>query len=290
MPAMMKPDPARRQLVARHGLGREHADLLAAVDGAVGHQQDLVLGLERSLHHPHQHHDADVIVEPRVDDQRLQRRGRVAGRRGHAGDHRLEDVVHALAGLGAAAQRVLGVDADDVLDLLDHALGLGGGQVDLVQHRHHGDALLDRRVAVGDRLRLHALRRVDDQQRALAGGERARHLVGEVDVAGRVDQVELVDLAVARLVRQRGGLRLDGDAALALEVHRVEHLRLHLAVGEPAAALDEAVGERRLAVVDVGDDGEIADVLHGVSLGRASPRARPNKRAPGSALDLHGSC
>jgi hypothetical protein len=81
-------------------------------------------------------------------------------------------------------------------------------------------------------------------------------------VAGRVDQVELVGLAVARLVLQRRGLRLDGDAALALDVHRVEHLRFHLAVGQAAAALDDAVGQRALAVVDVGDDGEIADVLH----------------------------
>jgi hypothetical protein len=30
----------------------------------------------------------------------------------------------------------------------------------------------------------------------------------------------------------------------------------------PAADLDEAVGQRRLAVVDVRDDGEIADQLH----------------------------
>jgi hypothetical protein len=59
-------------------------------------------------------------------------------------------------------------DADDVLDLLDHTLGLGRGQVDLVQHRHDLDALLDARVAVGDRLRLDALRRVDDEQRAFA--------------------------------------------------------------------------------------------------------------------------
>ena len=60
------------------------------------------------------------------------------------------------------------------------------------------DALLDRGVAVRDRLRLDALRGVDDQQRALARGERARDLVGEVDVARRVDQVEVVGLAVAR--------------------------------------------------------------------------------------------
>ena len=42
-------------------------------------------------------------------------------RRRHALDHRLEDVVDAFAGLGAARDGVAGVDADDVLDL-----GLGG--------------------------------------------------------------------------------------------------------------------------------------------------------------------
>jgi hypothetical protein len=78
-------------------------------------------------------------------------------------------------------------------------------------------------------------------------------------VSGRVDQVELVGLAVARLVGQRGGLRLDRDAALALQVHGVQHLLAHLAVGEAAATLDEAVGQRRLAVIDVGDDRKIAD-------------------------------
>ena len=48
----------------------------------------------------------------------------IALRRRDARDHGLEHVVDALAGLGAAADRVGGVDADHVLDLLDHALGL----------------------------------------------------------------------------------------------------------------------------------------------------------------------
>jgi hypothetical protein len=56
--------------------------------------------------------------------------------------------------------------------------------------------VVDGEVGVGEGLRLDALRGVDDQQRALAGGERARDLVAEVDVAGGVDEVELVGLAV----------------------------------------------------------------------------------------------
>ena len=96
-----------------------------------------------------------------------------------------------------------GVLAEQLADLVADALGLGAGEVDLV---HHGDQLepgVDRQVGVGERLRLDALRRVDDQQRALACGERPRYLVAEVDVARRVDQVELVGLPVARRVRTR---------------------------------------------------------------------------------------
>ena len=86
------------------------------------------------------------------------------------------------------------VEADDLLDLSARFLGLGARQVDLVDDRNDLEVVLDRQVGVGQRLRLDALRRVDQQQRALAGGQRARDLVREVDVAGRVDQVQDVGL------------------------------------------------------------------------------------------------
>jgi hypothetical protein len=257
-------DVAGGKLVATDGLRREHAHLLAVIGGAGGHELDLVLGPERAVHHAHQHDDPDVVVEPRIDDERRQGRVRVSLGRRHLLDHGLQDVVDADAVLGARAHRVGGVDADDVLDLVDDALRVRRAQVDLVQHRQHFDALLDGGVAVGHRLRLDTLRGIDDQERAFAGGKRARHFVGEVDVAGRVDQVERVGLAIACGVCQRGRLRLDGDAALALEIHRIEHLLAHLAVRQSAAALDEAVGQRGLAVVDVGDDREVADIAHAV--------------------------
>src|SRR3546814_8697367 len=48
-----------------------------------------------------------------------------------------------------------------------------------------------------------SLRRVDHQQRALARRERPRHFIGEVDVAGRVHQVQLIGFAVLRGIFQR---------------------------------------------------------------------------------------
>ena len=81
-------------------------------------------------------------------------------------------------------------------------------------------------------------------------------------MARGVDQVDEVFLATSGLVTQGYSLALDRDAALALDVHCVEHLVAELAVGDELAMLDEPVGERGFAVVDMGDDAEIADMLH----------------------------
>ena len=60
-------------------------------------------------------------------------------------------------------------------------------------------------------------------------------------------------------VRESHRLRLDGDAALAFEVELVEHLVLHVAQRHGPGRLEQPVGKRRLAVIDVRDDAEVAD-------------------------------
>ena len=93
---------------------------------------------------------------------------------------------------------------------------------------------------------------------------------------GRVDQVEDVVLAVVGRVAHAHGLGLDRDAALALEIHLVEELRaLSRSVSVPGR-VEQAVGQRALAVVDVRDDAEVADASRAVT-GR-SPFARARSR------------
>ena len=99
----------------------------------------------------------------------------------------------ALASIASLASRPI-----TLLDLLADPLGLGRRQVDLVDHRNDFQVVVQRQVGVGQRLRFHALRGVHHQQRALAGLQAARNFVGEIDVAGRVDQVQLVVLCRPR--------------------------------------------------------------------------------------------
>ncbi len=111
---------------------------------------------------------------------------------------------------------------------------------------------------VGDGLRFDALAGVHHQQRAFARGKRAGNLVGEIHVTRRIDQVEAISVSVFRVVVQADAFGLDGDAALALQIHGVEYLFVHLALGERAGHFQQAVRKRGLTVVDMRDDAEIA--------------------------------
>ena len=179
----------------------EEADVVDVGLGPVLHREDPLALAEGAVDHPHVGDDAAVLVELGVEDQRPGRRLGLARGRRDPGDDRLQHLGHPLPGLGRDPQRFVGVAAEQVGDLVGDPLGLGAGQVDLVDHRDQLEPVLDRQVGVGDRLRLDPLGGVDDQQRALAGGEAARDLVGEVDVAGRVDQVQVVGLAVGGCTR-----------------------------------------------------------------------------------------
>ena len=209
-----------------------------------------------------------VRVKVRVEDQSAKRRIVLALRRRDSLDDGIQDLLDAYARLRRSQYCLGRVETDRLLDLLFDALGIGARQVDLVDDRDDFEIVLQRHVYVRERLRFDTLRRIDDEKRSLAGRKASRHLVCEIDVTRRVDEIEFIDRAVLAAIVQAHGLRLDRNAALALKLHVVEHLRLHLALSQSARAFNEAVGKRRLAMVDVRDNREIADVfvLHQKSL------------------------
>ena len=235
---------------------------------------------------PHVAHDAPVDVEHRVEHQRADRPvARLAdqlGRRDARNDG-FQDVGDADAGFRAGLDGLFGGNGEDFFQLPLDAGQVGVGQVDLVDDRDDGQPLLDRQVEVGHGLRLDPLGGIDDEQRALAGGEAAGDLVGEIDVARGVQEVEAVFLAALGGVAHRDGMRLDGDAALALQVHGVEELVLFVAVGGGAGKFEQTVGERGLAVVDMRDDTKVAGELRiehrrPGTMGGAGPSVNPRSR------------
>ena len=235
---------------------RHDSELLRLERGSLDHRAQRLARLEAAVDDADEGDHAAVLVVRGVEDERAGGRLGIPGRRRNPLDDRVEDLVHTRPRLRGDAEHPLGRLADQLRELGRRRVGIRLREVDLVRDRDDLEVVVEREVGVGQRLRLDALRRVDEEQRPLAGLERARDLVAEVDVAGSVDQVQEV-VAPAH----SHGLGLDRDPALALEVHGVEKLLAHLALGDCAGQLEDAIGERRLAVVDVRDDREVADPI-----------------------------
>ena len=195
--------------------------------------------------------------------------GIALGRR-HGLDDGVEQRLKAVARLGQVRRRdavarvrvehrefdlVLGrVEVDEqVVDLVQHLLRPGVGAVDLVQHDDRRQPALERLAQHEARLRQRALRGIDQQHHAIDHRQRALDFPAEVRVARRVDDVDQ-DV----VVMDGGVLGQDGDAALALEVGVVHHAIGDLLVGAKRPALpQQAIHQRRLAVVHVRDDGHV---------------------------------
>ena len=144
------------------------------------------------------------------------------------------------------------VDADDGFQpdlqrLADHELGL--------RHRPFGG--------------------VDQHDRAVDHRQDSLDLAAEIGMAGRVDDID-PDV----LPHHRRRLGENGDAALALEVVRIhDPFGDALVVAERARLLQEPVDEGRLAVVDMGDDGDVAK-LHGRAFLRRPASGTAGRRCP----------
>ena len=197
----------------------------------VGHA--LVVGLEVPGSHGHEVHDAPEVI---------------LGTHGNLGGHglRIQTVAHGLDGMEeVGTHAVVLVDEGDA----GHAVTLG-----LAPHR------------LG--LRLHAGNGIEYGDGAVEHAQGALYLGREVHVAGGVDDLEAVFLAVGCaagvLPKAGGGCGGDGHAALLLLDHPVHggSAVVHLAdLMSLARVVEDALGRRRLARVDVGHDADVARVL-----------------------------
>src|SRR5438552_9429397 len=154
-------------------------------------------------------------------------------------------------------------DPDDLLKSLLHLvrrdLQLVHEAVDLVDEQDRADAFLE--GLADDRLRLRhdALHRVIEDDHAIDRAHRPGDVASEVNVTGRVDQIdeELVALEVVDHGRDRGVDRDPAGLLLLVEVH--EELLAGQLLRDHARARDERIGQGRLPVVHVRGGPGVAD-------------------------------
>ena len=297
-----------------------------AADGAVvAHPCDRLALLQGAVEDAQQREAPEERARVEVGDPRLQGRIVVVGRSRNVLEDRLEQRLEVvvvgqravggpIAGCrtGAAAgiddrhvQQGVHVEVGHVVDQIacepeQQVVGLlldlgdaGVRAVGLVHQEDDGQLRLERLAQHEARLRQRSLARVHEEDDAVDHRQAALDLSAEVGVPGGVDDVDR-DRAfggVLALVRDRRVLGEDRDALLTLQIVRVHGALFHVLVrAEGAGLAQHRVNERRLAVVDVSDDRDVAEVRtegarHEESLQRTGKRPEPGspslREAPG---------
>mmetsp|Transcript_18476 Transcript_18476/g.31852 ORF Transcript_18476/g.31852 Transcript_18476/m.31852 type:complete len:245 (-) Transcript_18476:150-884(-) len=234
-----------------------HAHVLYLVlSSRVVHANPVPFG-ERAVDNSDEENDAFELVEPGVKHQRPGRCVDVATRRGKAVYNRFQNGVHALAGLGGGHEDGVGMQSEGLLHLSSNRGRVRSRLVNLVDDWQQCEAERERQVIIRDRLGLDALHAVHQHHRPLRCRHRARHLIREVHVPGRVNEVQQVPPALPTRVHQRHRLRLHGNAALPLDGEFIEKLGRRFPDGP--CDFQKTICQGRLAMVDVSDYAEIAD-------------------------------
>ena len=266
----------------------------AAVGPAPG---DLLSGADRPVADPADRQAADVGGGAKVGDVGLEGVVRVVLGSRDLLQHQVEQGGEvtpfdpflerrpAVLGVGVDDREVdlfgVGVELDEELvDLVDDLGDASVRAVDLVDDEDHRQLRLQRLAQDEARLGEGPLGGVDQEQDPVDHGQAPLDLAAEVGVPGRVDDVELY----ARVV-DRGVLGEDRDPLLALEVHRVHHpLGDVLPLAEGAGLPQHLVDQGRLAVVDVGDDRDVPQVVSSGHLGSRRDRVRKRRGPPEAGL------
>ena len=209
-----------------------------------------------------------------VRDMRLQRVPFIVERCRDAVDENVEErrkVVGEIVWIETRAARArVGVDdrkldlalvgveiEEELVHLVHHVLDPSVGSIDLVDDEDHRQPRLECLAEHEPRLRQRPFARVHEEQDAVHHRQRAFHLATEVGVARRVDDVDLDPVAPDGRV-----LRKNRDPFLAFEVHRVHHAIGDVLIGAERTGLPQhRVNERRLAVIDVGNDRNVPNIL-----------------------------
>lgn len=71
---------------------------------------------------------------------------------------------------------------------------------------------------------------------------------------GSVEVPQEISLAITRCVIERYAMRFNGNTTLTLKIHGIQHLLLHFAVTQTTAKLDESIGNRGFAMINMGNN------------------------------------
>ncbi len=235
---------------------------------------------------PTHRYTADIIGIFQKRHQHLRRGVRHIGRRRNVVDNRIENRTHRLAGNiqigrgptltggsvndGKIQRLIIGVKLHQQIEyFINHIMRPGIGTIHLIDHHHRTQFILQSLIQHKPRLRHRPIERIHQQQHPIGHFQYPLHLAAKIGVAGRVNDVDFIFNALRRGIINSAIFAENRNAAFPLErigihnqVMMIAGKPVQLLVAKHARLVEQLIHQRGLAVIDMSDDGDVANVLH----------------------------
>ncbi len=113
---------------------------------------------------------------------------------------------------------------------------IGTGQINLVDDWDDREVIGHRQVHIGNRLSLHALSGIHQQECSLTSRQATGDFIGKIDMPRRIDQMQGIRLPILSLVPDGHCMGLDRNATFPLEIHGIEDLFFRLSSSDCASS------------------------------------------------------
>ena len=146
-------------------------------------------------------------------------------------------------------------------EIEDHVERFVGSRVlaiDLVNDNDRLCLVLHRLSKNETGLRLRPIVRINDEQHAVHHFHDPFDFAAKIGMTRRINDVDPITVPLERCV-----LRANRDSFLTLKIHRIHHPLLDLLIGTERARLaQQLIDQRRLAVINVRNNGNVTDLIH----------------------------
>ena len=212
-----------------------------------------------AIHDTDKNDHASVWIIKGVKDQCFQRFVGISARSRDPVYDLFQHLIHIQPCLGRDLRCILCLNTDHVLDLVDHTLRIGTWKVDLVDNGKYIQVVIQCQIYIGQCLGFDPLCCIHYKDRSVTGSQTSGNLIVKVYVSRGIDQVKNIFLPVFCTINGTDCLGFDGDPTLPFQFHVVQHLLLHLSLGEKASHLNDRVSRCGFSMVDMRDNTKISD-------------------------------
>ena len=213
----------RTKFAARYHIHFQYPYLIGIIFFPRIEELHLISFADRAVFNLEIRYNSTERVEYRVENQSLQRRLFISFGMRNTFNHSGQYLFHSHTRFTGCTDDLLPLATQQFNDFVLYFFGIGARHIAFIDNRNNLKVVFNCHIQIRDRLRLHSLRSIDNQQCPFTCSNRTRHLIRKVHVSRSINQVKDILLPLISIFHL-DRMALDSDPSFFFQIHIIKHL------------------------------------------------------------------